>query len=120
MAHFYTTQLAAVSERLCLGSVTAMQQPAALRQASISHAVIVCSHAEIRHATSTDELSVAEVLHWLLAHPQLAQAVKSCSAVGVQAKLIPVDQLDQVSVYFALAFALAGIQSAIALCVSWT
>ncbi len=97
LTDFYTTHLAAVSERLCLGSVTAMQQPAALRQANITHAVVVCSHAELRPAASAEDLSLAQVLHWLLAEPLLAQAVKSCSAVGVQAKLIPLDQPDQVS-----------------------
>ena len=97
MADFYTNHLAAVSEQLCLGTVSAMQQAAVLRQGNITHAIIVCSHAELRHVDSAKELSVADVLHWLLADPQLAQALKSCSAVGVQAKLIPVNLPDQVS-----------------------
>ena len=97
MADFYTNHLAAVSEQLCLGTVAAMQQAAALRQGNITHAVIVCSHAELRHVDSAKELSVADVLPWLLADPQLAQALKSCSAVGVQAKLIPVNVPEQVS-----------------------
>lgn len=97
MADFYSNHLAAVSEQLCLGTVSAMQQAAVLRQGSITHAVIVCSHAELRHVDSAKELSVADVLHWLLADPQLAQALKSCSAVGVQAKLIPLNVPDQVS-----------------------
>ncbi len=97
MADFYANHLAAVSEQLCLGTVAAMQQAAVLRQGNITHAVIVCSHAELRHVESAKELSVADVLHWLLADPQLAQALKSCSAVGVQAKLIPVNAPEQVS-----------------------
>ncbi len=97
MADFYSNHLAAVSEQLCLGTVSAMQQAAVLRQGNITHAVIVCSHAELRHVDSAKELSVADVLHWLRADPQLAQALKSCSAVGVQAKLIPVNVPDQVS-----------------------
>ncbi|KAA6425220.1 MAG: dual specificity catalytic domain containing, partial [Trebouxia sp. A1-2] len=95
MADFYSNHLAAVSEQLCLGTVSAMQQAAVLRQGSITHAVIVCSHAELRHVDSAKELSLADVLHWLLADPQLAQALKSCSAVGVQAKLIPLNVPDQ-------------------------
>ncbi|DBB02952.1 TPA: hypothetical protein ACH3X1_013548 [Trebouxia sp. C0004] len=95
MADFYSNHLAAVSEQLCLGTVSVMQQAAVLRQGNITHAVIVCSHAELRHVESAKELSVADVLHWLLADPQLAQALKSCSAVGVQAKLIPVNVPDQ-------------------------
>ena len=39
---------------------------------------------------------MAEVLTWLLADAQLAQAVRSCAAAGVQAKLILVDQPDKV------------------------
>ena len=95
MAAFYTTHLAAISERMCLGSVAAMQQ-AVLRRANITHAIIVCSHSGLRQVESVKELSVAEVLHWLLADPQLAQAVQSCAAVGAQAKLIAVDDPHQV------------------------
>ena len=95
MADFYTTHLVAISERMCLGSVAAMQQ-AVLRRANITHAIIVCSHSGLRQVESAKQLSVAEVLHWLLADPQLAQAVQSCAAVGVQAKLIAVDEPDQV------------------------
>ena len=97
MADFYSTHLAAVSEQLCLGTVSAMQQATVLRQGNITHAVIVCSRAELRHVDSAKELSMADVLHWLLADPQLAQALKNCSAVGVQAKLIPVHVPEQVS-----------------------
>ena len=96
MAAFYSSHLAAVSERLCLGHVSTMQDAMLLRQANITHAVIVCSRAQLRHTPSPEELSVAEVLTWLLADAQLAQAVRSCAAAGVQAKLVLVDQPDQV------------------------
>ena len=98
MADFYTSHLAAVSERLCLGNLAAIQQPAVLPQNNISHAVIVCNRAALPHAASAEELSLPEVLHWLLADPQLAQAVKSCSSAAVVAKLIPVDLPGLVSV----------------------
>ena len=74
-----------------------MQDAMLLRQANITHAVIVCSHAQLRHAASPEELSVAEVLTWLLADAQLAQTVRSCAAAGVQAKLVLVDQPDKVN-----------------------
>ena len=96
MAAFYSSHLAAVSERLCLGHVSAMQDAMLLRKCNITHAVIVCSHAQLRRAPSPEELSVAEVLTWLLADAQLAQAVRSCAAAGVQAKLVLVNQPDQV------------------------
>ena len=92
MAEFYGSHLAAVSERLCLGPISAMQDAMLLRQASITHAVIVCRQGQLRQAVSVQELSVPEVLHWLLADAQLAQAVRSCAAAGVQAKLILVDE----------------------------
>lgn len=96
MAAFYSSHLAAVSERLCLGPVSAMQDAMRLRQANVTHALIVCSHAQLRHAPSREELSVAEVLTWLLADAQLAQAVRSCAAAGVQAKLVLVNQPNKV------------------------
>lgn len=96
MAAFYSSHLAAVSERLCLGPVSVMQDAMLLRRANVTHAVIVCSHAQLRHAASPQELSVAEVLTWLLADAQLAQAVRSCAAAGVQAKLVSVKQPDKV------------------------
>ena len=89
MTGYYNTHLAAVSERFCLGSVTAMQQPDMMRHANITHAVVICSRSQLRHAVSAEQLSAAEVLHWLLSDPPLAQAVKSCQAVGVLAKLVP-------------------------------
>lgn len=73
-----------------------MQDAMLLRQANITHAVIICSHAQLSHMPSPEELSVAEVLAWLLADAQLAQAVRSCAAAGVQAKLVLVEQPDQV------------------------
>ena len=99
MAAFYSSHLAAVSERLCLGHVSAMQDAMLLRQANITHAIIICSHAQLRHTASPEELSVAEVLTWLLTDAQLAQAVRSCAAAGVQAKLVLVDQPDKVGGY---------------------
>ena len=97
MAAFYSSHLAAVSERLCLGPVGAIQDAMLLKQSNVTHALIMCSRAALPHAAPVQQLSVAEVLHWLLADAQLAQAVRSCAAAGVQAKLILVGQLDQVS-----------------------
>lgn len=97
MAAFYSSHLAAVSERLCLGHVSAMQDAMLLRQANVTHAVIVCRRAQLRRVSSVEELSVAEVLTWLLADAQLAQAVRSCAAAGVQAKLVLVKQPDKVA-----------------------
>ena len=95
MAAFYSSHLAAVSERLCLGPVSVMQDAMLLRQANITHALIVCNHAQLRHVPS-EELSLAEVLMWLLADVQLAQAVRSCAAAGILAKLVPVNQPSKV------------------------
>ena len=39
---------------------------------------------------------MAEVLTWLLADAQLAQAVRSCAAAGVLAKLVLVNQPSKV------------------------
>lgn len=99
MAAFYSSHLAAISERLCLGHVSAMQDAMLLRQVNITHAVIICSHAQLRHTASSEELSVAEVLTWLLADAQLAQTVRSCAAAGVQAKLVLIDQPDKVNAW---------------------
>ena len=92
MADFYTTHLAAVSEHVCLGSVSAMQQPAAMRQANITHAVVICNRSQLRQAAAAEEMNSADVLHWLLADAPLAQAIKSCQAVGVLLKLVPVTE----------------------------
>lgn len=74
-----------------------MQDAMLLRHSNVTHALIMCSQVGLAHAQSVQQLSVAEVLHWLLADAQVAQAVRSCAAAGVQAKLILVDQPDQVS-----------------------
>lgn len=103
LAGFYTRHLAAVCEHLCLGQVSAMQQPWAMRQANITHVVLLCSLGQLRAAASPEQLTTAEVLYWLLTDAPLAQAVKSCQAVGALVKLVPLaEQVSWLPLLYAL------------------